>query len=210
MILIIRLLKTLNEQIFNFINCSSYFHLKNLLITLIMKEAKEFPTMESEINHGATNFVTVLRWIIVILFAFLSIIWIEQLIRTDFLEYYITKKLDLLASILIIILSSSVSFFLGYYLLTKKYDKYTVSVNYLGAFILDRYGKISEQILYTDLHAATEKYKSDIILEFNGKFNKQRLVLYIKINSNEVTNYNLSFQKDFYKLQNNFELYQHF
>ena len=174
----------------------------------IVKE--KFSALESEINLRATNFAAVLVWIIVALFAGLAIIWVDQLIRPDFLEYYSNNILDFSASIIIIFLSAATSFFLARYLLRRKYNKYTVSVNDQGAFIFDRYGKISEQVLYTDLQATTKKYDSDISLEFNRKLNKQWFIIYKKTESNEVTKYNLRFQKDFYALKNNYELYQHF
>lgn len=176
-----------------------------------MTEAKEkFPVMESEINHRATNFGVVLIWITVLLFAGIAMFWVNQLLRPDFLKYYSRNTLDLLASLIIIFLSAGTSFFLARFILTRKHNKYTVSVNDRGAFIFDRYGKISEQVLYTDLHTTTEKYDSDISLEFNMKINKQWFIIYKKTESNEVTKYNLSFQKDFYALKNNYELYQYF
>lgn len=171
---------------------------------------EKFSALESEINRRATNFGLVLIWITVLLFAGIALLWVNQIIRPDFLKYYSRNTSDFLASLIIIFISASTSFYLARYLLTGKYNKYSVTVNDQGAFIFDCYGKISEQVLYTDLQATTEKYGSDISLEFNRKLNKQWLVIYKKTESNEVVKYNLSFQKDFYALKNNYELYQHF
>lgn len=177
----------------------------------MIKIEGEFPQMESEINYPLTYLAAVLTWIIVLIFSFLAVFTLYELLRFGIVNYLAEKTEHFFALITMVVFCTLGSYFIAaYYLRAKKNNKYNIIVNDKGALIFCPNGKILQQFLYSELCSAKQHDPFDITLILNIKYNLTRLTVYIKGNDDEKTMQIVNFQWEYYILKNKFELYQHF